>query len=449
MKTILKIIKTSTVQLIAAGSLIFASAASAQTVQSVQPVRNNSDTSTVVEIRTGLQQVVSFENPVTRTSVGRSDVVNVSLMAENALILTAIESGNEQIRVWLEGQRDPHLLDVRVIPPVIDELTGNHQVSVTSESTVLRGDVRTLSEHGAILEQLEGVIDLSQQGSIQVQTDIKVVEVNKRLLESSGFFIGRNTPGSTRFAVGRSNNVLSFLSGDGAAPVSGDAGFSVIRGNTSGVLTALNALRTNGFASVLAEPSVVSMSGQSAAFLVGGEFPIPVRARDNEVTIQFKEYGVRLQITPTVLDDQRIVLKVAPEVSELNYNNAIQTGGVAVPALSVRRTDTTVQLGNGESFIISGLISNSTSQSADRVPGLGDIPLIGSLFRSTRFDREERELIMIVTPHLVSPIAAGVDLGPLPGESLRNYKPGLLELMLDPKSADYIERNTSIGFSAN
>lgn len=403
-----------------------------QSSASVQLIRNSLIENSSVEILAGFQQVVQFEQPIIRTSVGRSDIVTVGLAAENSLILTAVSAGAEQVRVWFEGQQTPHLLEVQVA------------------AAIVRGDIDSLSEHAAFQQQLpENTIDLSRQNGIQVQTDIRVVEVNKRLLESSGFFIGRNTPGSTRFAVGRTDNVLSFLSGDSSVPVSGEAGFSVIRGNTSGVLAALSALRTNGFASILAEPSVVSMSGQSAAFLVGGEFPVPVRSRDNEVTIEYKEYGVRLQLTPTVLDDRRIVLKVAPEVSELNYVNAIQTGGVAVPALSVRRTDTTVQLGNGESFIISGLISNSTSQSSDRVPGLGDIPLFGSLFRATRFDQEERELIMIVTPHLVNPIAAGTDLGPLPGEALRRYKPALLELLLDPKSAEFIEQNTNIGFSAN
>src|SRR6185295_1696247 len=151
-----------------------------------------------------------------------------------------------------------------------------------------------------------------------------------------------------------------------------------------------------GLVHVLAEPSLVAMSGQTASFLAGGEFPVPVQqgsgggagtGSNGGITIEFKEFGVRLQLTPTVLANDRIVLRVAPEVSELNFNAAITTGGVQVPALTVRRTETTVELGDGDSFLISGLVSKNSIANVDKIPCLGSLPIIGAFFRSNRFDR--------------------------------------------------------------
>src|SRR5690606_15472237 len=161
-------------------------------------------------------------------------------------------------------------------------------------------------------------------------------------------------------------------------------------------------LEGSGFAYTLSQPSLVAMSGQSASFLAGGEFPVPVpMSNSNNFTIQFKEFGVRLTLTPTVVSANRIILRVAPEVSELDFNNGVSVAGPSVPALNVRRTDTGVQLANGESFVISGLVSTRNQAMVDKLPGLGDVPVLGAFFRSSRIDREERELLMIVTPHLV------------------------------------------------
>lgn len=394
------------------------------------------------------QETLNFPSPIAQTAIASNEIIDVSVLNDTTLMMTAHREGLDVLRVWLEGYSQPRRIEIQVTPAALDDTASDYALTLGSATNLLQGNSQSLDDHAQVLAQLSAAtLDASRQYGVQVQTDIRVVEVNKRLLESSGFFVGRNTPGSTRFGVGRSDSVLSFLSGGDISPGVGPGGFSVIRANTSGVMTALSALRTNGFASVLAEPSVVSLSGQSASFLVGGEFPVPVQARDEQISIEYKEFGVRLQLTPTVLDEHRILLKVAPEVSELDFNNAVQTGGVAVPSLNVRRTDTTVQLGNGESFIISGLVSNSTSQNVEGIPGLSDIPIVGALFRSTRFERDERELIMIVTPHLVEPIAAGTDFDPLPGEALRRYQPMLLELLIAPKDAEFIENNTDIGFS--
>ena len=191
----------------------------------------------------------------------------------------------------------------------------------------------------------------------------------------------------------------------------------------------INALEGSGFAYTLARPSLVALSGQSATFLAGGEVPIPVPSSGSDnVSIEYKEFGIRLTLTPTVIGRDRILLKVAPEVSELDYTNAVTIAGTAVPGLNIRRTDTSISLGDGESFVISGLISSRNSSQVNKFPGLGDIPVLGAFFRDSNISREDKELLMIVTPHLVQPLAANAQMPNLPGENLRNYDPNWYRL---------------------
>ena len=147
----------------------------------------------------------------------------------------------------------------------------------------------------------------------------------------------------------------------------------------------------------------------------------------NSITVEFKEFGIRLSLTPTVLQQDRIVLKVAPEVSELDFDSGVNVQGLQIPGIRVRRTDTTVELGDGESFVISGLVDQDLGANVDKVPWLGDIPILGTFFRSTNYTRQDRELIMIVTPHLVTPLAKGTKV-PLPGEKYDEYDPDSAEL---------------------
>lgn len=181
----------------------------------------------------------------------------------------------------------------------------------------------------------------------------------------------------------------------------------------------LRLLQNNGMARVLAEPTLVALTGQSASFLAGGELPIPEAGGLGTTTVTFKPFGIGLTVTPTVLSRERIALKVAPEASELDYSNAIAVSNgtnstTLIPALRTRRADTTVELGDGESFVVSGLVSRQTRALVNKVPMLGDLPIIGSFFRSVDYTQEDTELVIVVTPRLVRPIARGVTL-PLPG----------------------------------
>ena len=180
--------------------------------------------------------------------------------------------------------------------------------------------------------------------------------------------------------------------------------------NNADINVVIDALATDGLISVLAEPNLVALSGEAASFLAGGEFPIPVAQRDDELTIEFKKFGVSLDFVPTVLSGNRINMKVRPEVSELTDAGAIEINGLRIPALSVRRAETTVELGSGQSFAIAGLLQNTSRTNVDKVPGLGDVPVLGTLFRSSRFQRNETELVIVITPYIVRPVSQATAL---------------------------------------
>lgn len=167
----------------------------------------------------------------------------------------------------------------------------------------------------------------------------------------------------------------------------------------------LRALEEKGIIRTLAEPNLVSLSGDTASFLAGGEFPIPVSSRDNEVTVEFKKFGVSLDFTPTVLGDGLVNLRVRPEVSALDRGNGIRASNIDIPGISVRRADTTVELHDGQAFAIAGLLQNNYTNDVRQTPWIGNVPVLGSLFSSKRYQRNETELIIIVTPRLVQPFS--------------------------------------------
>lgn len=167
----------------------------------------------------------------------------------------------------------------------------------------------------------------------------------------------------------------------------------------------IDALEEEGLISVLSEPNLTALTGETASFLAGGEFPILVPDSDGRVTIEFKKFGVSLNFTPTLIGNDRVNLHVRPEVSQLSTTNAITLNNFQVPSLTTRRADTTVELGSGQSFAIAGLIQNNVTHDISKFPGLGDVPVLGGLFKSDRFQREESELVIIVTPYIVKPIS--------------------------------------------
>lgn len=171
------------------------------------------------------------------------------------------------------------------------------------------------------------------------------------------------------------------------------------------ILAALDLAEQDGRVATLAEPTLTALSGETASFLAGGEFPIPISQSLGSISVEYKQYGVGLAFTPTVLADGRISMRVRPEVSELSDQGSIRLNGFQVPALTTRRAETTVELGSGQSFVIGGLLRNSSNNSTDKAPWLGDLPVLGALFRSNSFRRSETELVIVVTPYLVKPVS--------------------------------------------
>jgi pilus assembly protein CpaC len=407
----------------------------------------------------GDQHVYVHAKPVKRVAVGSPDLVNISMLTSRNIMMNAKQAGVTDILIWESEKATTPAKRIKVAVQASTELEKQRlkfskkiQLLPAGNQVAISGEVESLEDHAlarqAIDKSTPTTMDATSSGfDNQVQIDIKVVEVSKQSMMRAGFLLGKNSynttlaigaPGSLsglRRGVpgsfsGASSEDISLLSGSGFLPLAN--AFNFVAGNASrGLLGTLSILEANGFAYTLAEPSLTAFSGQSASFLAGGEFPIPVQSGAGglgAVTIRYKEYGVRLMLTPTVLDSNRIFLKVSPEVSEIDFSNAVQSGGVAVPGLRVRRTDTSVSLGDGESFVISGLVSRNTLQDVDKVPGLGNLPIIGAFFRSTRFDREDKELLMIVTPHLVRPIAKNAVLPAMPGGNLRDYNPSFSDL---------------------
>lgn len=403
-----------------------------------------------LNLESGGQQVYSHSQPVKRIAVGNPAVAGITMLTSQDILITGKQVGTTVISLWDDEKAAGPAHQLKIIVSASTglqqqglQLTKSIMALPAGAGVAISGEAMSLEQHALARQMIEGEqkgpLDSTHAGfGSQVQIDIKVVEVSRQNMLKAGLFLGRNRRNST-IAIG-SPGVLSGIEGNnGSFTLNSSSGFlpinnafNLLIGNSgSGFLGALSVLEANGFAYTLAEPSLTAISGQSATFLAGGEFPVPIRTgggADSSITIQYKEYGVKLMLTPTVLDANRIFLKVSPEVSELDFNNVIQTGGVSVPGLRVRRTDTSVSLGDGESFVISGLVSRNTLSNVDKIPGLGNLPIIGAFFRSSRFDLEDKELLMVVTPYLVRPIARNAKTPALPGANLHDYKPSFSEL---------------------
>ncbi|MEQ3724523.1 pilus assembly protein N-terminal domain-containing protein [Alcanivorax sp.] len=345
----------------------------------------------VLQMAPGDQQVLTFSERVTKVATSDPAVTAVAVSASRELLLTAKAEGSSILSVWLKGMEQPLRSTV-----IIADTAGNALPFGT-----------------------------------QVQTDIRILEVSRSELNSFGFQYSNIFDGG--------NTSAGIASPGGAAQVA-DSSFSLFRlGKNS--TTIINALESGGFAYTLAEPSLTALSGQTASFLSGGEFPVPTQSDTSGVQIEFKSFGVGLALTPTVVDENQVILKVAPEVSELDFSSGVTVGGVSVPGLRVRRSETTVSMAPGETFIISGLVSRNTVNNSDRIPGLGNLPVLGAFFRSGRIEREDKELVMVVTPYLVSPKSADMPRDPLPGSGYHNSSTGWLDMMTETRRGSQAVRH--------
>jgi len=281
--------------------------------------------------------------------------------------------------------------------------------SATEAEEARRVALSYIAEDERVVNQLHVV------GPNQVNLRVRVAEVSRELLKRFGinwealadvgnFTFGLAT-GTLRTPAGSvigSTNITNTLSG----------AYSSTNIDLNGVI---DALEEEGLIRLLAEPNLTAISGEPATFLAGGEFPIPIADGDGDVTVEFKQFGVALGFTPTVLGPNRMSLKVNPEVSALSAAGAVTINGFNIPALRTRRADTMVELASGQSIAIAGLLQSDTNTDLSKYPGLGDLPIIGALFRSREFERNETELVIIVTPYLVRPVTATAMATPIDG----------------------------------
>ncbi|WP_082151614.1 type II and III secretion system protein family protein [Caenimonas sp. SL110] len=370
-----------------------------------------------MRLTVGKSAVVRLPGDATRLSIGNPEIADVMLINPREVYLLGRKSGSTNVFVWTKSGRTTIMdvlvgLDTATLKTRLAELVpGELAITVESlgDSVVLSGSVsdpmrvQRLVSLAEVYSGGKKVINLlSVEGSQQVMLEVKVAEVSKTLIDKLGVeFDLTRTSGNTSFTL-----LTQLLSG-AANSVTGTRA----NGRTA---ISLDAEVKNGLVKILAEPTIMAMSGQEGAFLAGGRIYIPVPQSNSSggsgVTLEEKEFGVGLRFTPTLLEGGRINLRVTPEVSELSQiGTPITTlGGQTsiLPTITTRRASTTVQLRDGESFAIGGLIKNNVTESIKALPMLGELPVLGALFRSSEFQTDRSELMFIVTPRLVKPLPA-------------------------------------------
>ena len=368
-----------------------------------------------VKIAKGKPKTIHVDKQFFEIVVGDPEIANVTPLTGQSFYVLGHKLGTTGIALFDENKKLVGSFDVEVtydtqqLNNVLLQNLPNSSIKATTANgqVVLSGaakDQVAADKAKKIAKQYtEGndVIDsVNVTSSQQVQLDVRFVEVNRQSVIELGVKAGANIaqgvgglkalldPTANPMPVATTGQIVGRLLG---------AGFSVD--------VSLKALEDRGLARRLAEPNLVSRSGQKASFLAGGEFPIPVSQANGVTTIDYKKYGMSLEFTPTVLADGLISLDIAPEVSSVDLSNSVDVGnGIKVPGFIVRRAQTSVDLKDGQSFMIAGLLQTFNDVNIERTPGIGNAPVIGSLFSSKKYQRRETDLVIIVTPHLVRPI---------------------------------------------
>jgi pilus assembly protein CpaC len=404
--------------------------------------------------------VITTKVPYKRVSVGQADIADVNPIGPGNILITAKKIGSTQIIIWDDAERS-QVIDVTVefdLQAMQDQLKAMFpdskiEVTTLNGTVALRGRVpnlQTAEQAVAVAspysQKVLNFLEIS--GGRQVLLQVRFAEVSRSAISqlgingdyASGAFLGGSNIGQVNpsSALLKSGTVgktppFSGITIDGATPI--NPAVTLYGAGQIGNFYLeyfIQALRQNNLLRVLAEPNLITISGQEASFLAGGEFPVPVTQGGGTggvaITVEYREFGVKLKFVPIVLGDGRIRLKVAPEVSDLDFSNAVTLNGYVVPGLTSRKVETSVELAEGQSFAIAGLLNNSVTSSKNVTPLLGDLPVVGSLFRSIRYQRKETELVVIVTPHLVSPMNPD-QIPALPGEKW--HDPTEQEMFLD------------------
>jgi pilus assembly protein CpaC len=373
-------------------------------------------------------QVIEIDVPFATALVADNETADVVPLSDHSIYVLGKKVGATRITIVNQDQAVIEIVEVDVIPD-IDDLRealkqnipdSEIQVGAINGGIVLSGtvfDAPTIERAVAIAKRYapDGVTNsITIASPQQVMLEVRFVEASRSASRELGISgrarsndVNIDTNGNQGFPfIGPALQSAALLSG--AQPF-GTMLARILEGGTD-VDVMIRALEQRDLARRLAEPNLVTMSGDTASFLAGGEFPFPVGARDGEVKIEFKQFGVALAFTPTVLSGGLINLKIAPEVSDIDQINVVEIAGVRIPGLIVRRANTTVELKEGQSLAIAGLLQQGHRKSQQQLPWIGQVPILGALFRSAEYQKEETDLVIIVTPRLVKPARPGEHL---------------------------------------
>ena len=386
-----------------------------------------------LEVPVNKSQIVNADRPIAKAMIGNDEIADILPLTDRSIYVLGKKAGTTSLTLYDARGRVIAVMDVAVGPDVealqtqFGVLLPGEAIEahISNDSIVLTGIV---SNPGSVDRAMQlartyggdKVVNLISVGSSQqVMLEVQFSEVDRSAGKQLGLSaFGNSRGGSFGGLTGAGSNLIPDPNtGIGVLKLDsivGQAGILSQTFNIGGlsIQGILNALETKGMARTLAKPTLVALSGERASFLAGGEFPIPVAQSSSNngngtFTVEFKTFGVSLAFTPTVLSDRTINMIVEPEVSEIDPSASLTLNGITVPGLKTRRVNTTLELRDGESFAIAGLLQQDTKVNITQLPILGSLPIIGTLFRSTRYQKGETELLIVVTPHLVAPIRPG------------------------------------------
>ena len=412
--------------LLLVGSILLcglAASAGAQDQSTNASFAANSKEAIPVNVLVGQSRVISFDTAIERFSVSNPEVAEAVLVTPTQVVVNGKAFGQINLVAWQKNTGRFLVFDVYVrtnlslIDSQIRALFPKDDIrlSQANGSVVLSGTVNdpSIAAQADAVVQAAGFKTVNMLNSpvkdlIQVQLSVRVAEVNRNRMRELG----------TSYAYQSSPGVGGYVNGGGGPSSIGDVTNGILSGSLASslnlfvmggnTLAMLRALQTQGALRALAEPNLIAMNGQEASFLAGGEYPVPVVQGGGTVgatvSIVFKEYGVRLRFKPTVLDEDHIRLELEPEVSTLDFANGVKFNGFLIPGVRTRRAKTGIELRDGQSFALAGLLDNNETKTMSKVPGLGDVPILGNLFRSTQFQKNESELMFIVTAQVVKPV---------------------------------------------
>jgi pilus assembly protein CpaC len=377
-----------------------------------------------------------LDQPASKIVVAQPDTAEIVATTDHSFYVRGRELGATNLLVYGPAGRLHEVIDVRVgfdAGALQDDLAKalpgeTIRVSTLGEGLLLSGQVSStavVAKAKAFAEKFapQGVTSaLIALATEQVVLEVRVLEANRSALQDLGFMASiRNS--SFDFSYG--NGLVSNSTPTGILTLTGGAGRTAID-------VQLRALEEKGVVRTLAKPNLVAVSGEKASFLAGGEFPFPVPNGDNRITIEFRPYGVKLNFQPTVQDNGLIKLQVEPEVSALDPTNSLRLANITIPALTVRRANTTVELKSGDSLAIGGLFQREYANGVKQLPGLGEVPVLSALFRSSRWKRAETELIIVVTPRM----ATAEDIAAARTAAIAGDEPSVADLMLKGQALD-------------